>query len=261
MPEDALVRLEKEGRVARIILNRPERRNALSLQALKCLRATVAEVAVDDSVWVVVLTGAGNKAFCAGADLKERKDMNDLQVKECVRAIAAAAGDIERLPQPTIAVLNGHAFGGGLEMALSCDIRVMDEDAQIGLPETSLAIIPGAGGCVRLPRLIGVSRAKELILLARRLGAEEALRIGLVNFVAPNSAAMETGLQVVEALLKNGPLALRAAKSAIAGGVDLPLEKALAHEFDCYSRILPTLDRQEALLAFAEKRAPEFRGE
>ncbi len=261
MPDSTSVRLEKDGRVATIILDRPQQRNALSLEALRAIRATASKVAADDAVWVVVLTGAGDRAFSAGADLKERRGMDDAQVKECVREIRAAASDIAALPQPTVAILNGHAFGGGLEMALACDLRVMDEEAQVGLPETSLAIIPGAGGCVRLPRLVGVARAKELILLARRLGAEEALRIGLVNFVAPHGTAAETGSEVVAALLQNGPLALRAAKAAVDGGLGMALEEAMEHELSCYFRILPTLDRQEALVAFAEKRSPEFKGE
>lgn len=260
MNEAPLVLLERAGHVAWLILNRPDARNALSLPTLQQLRRCCAALAADPEVWVVGITGAGDKAFCAGADLKERRSFTPAQVKEFVAMIRGAMDDVAALPQPTLAALNGVTFGGGCELALACDLRVMDESAEIGLTETSLAIIPGAGGCVRLPRLVGAAKAKELILLARRLNAAEAQRIGLVNFLAPAGAARTEAEKVVAALLKNGPLALRAAKAAIDGGLDLPAKPALEHEFACYQRIVPTEDRLEALAAFAEKRAPRFQG-
>jgi enoyl-CoA hydratase/carnithine racemase len=260
MSDAPLVTLERDGHAAWITLNRPEARNALSFPTLNRLRELLAELREDASVWAVVLTGAGDKAFCAGADLKERRTMPAEMVPQFVAQIRATMDDIAALPQPTIAAMNGHAFGGGCEMALACDLRILDEAALIGLTETSLAIIPGAGGCVRLPRLVGAARAKELILLARRLDAAQAAAIGLVHTLAPAGQVRVAASEMLAALLRNGPLALQAAKSAIDGGLDLPERAALEHEAACYQQIIPTEDRLEALAAFAEKRAPKFLG-
>lgn len=260
MSDAPLVTLERDGHAAWLTLNRPEARNALSFPTLNLLRELLAAIRDDDSIWAVVLTGAGDKAFCAGADLKERRTMPEDMVPKFVRQIRATMDDIAALPQPTIAAMNGHAFGGGCEMALACDLRILDEQAMIGLTETSLAIIPGAGGCVRLPRLVGAAKAKELILLARRLGAEEALGMGLIHEVAAAGQARSHAAAMLSALQKNGPLALRAAKDAIDGGLDRAMAEALEHEASCYQRIIPTKDRLEALAAFAEKRAPNFSG-
>ena len=182
------------------------------------------------------------------------------RVPHFVRNIRALMDDVEALPQPTIAVIQGFALGGGAELALSCDLRIAAERAQLGLTETSLAIIPGAGGTQRLPRLIGKSRAKDLILTARRLGAAEAERIGLVNRVASAEGLRAAALELAGAIAANGPVAVRAAKSAIDGGAELALGKGLEHEAACYERVLGTRDRIEALAAFAEKRKPEFTG-
>lgn len=255
-----LVLFHRDGPVATLEIHRPEARNALSFPTLLELRSHLAELHQDDSIWVVVLTGAGDRAFCAGADLKERRSMSEEQVREFVRNIRGTMDDIAALPQPTIAAMNGHAFGGGCEMALACDLRLLSEDGLIGLTETSLAIIPGAGGCVRLPRLVGAAKAKELILTAKRCGAEEALRIGLVHQVGAADDFQAATSAMVQSLLANGPLALRAAKAAIDGGLDMTMDQALEHEAACYARIIPTADRLEALAAFGEKRSPEFQG-
>lgn len=260
MSTEPLVRFEQEGPVAWLTLNRPQARNALSLATLKEFRIHCRELADRDDVWLVAITGAGDRAFCAGADLKERRTFTPAQVEEFVQQIRGTMDDIASLPQPTLAILNGAAFGGGCEMALACDLRLLDESAMIGLTETSLGIIPGAGGCVRLPRLVGSARAKELILSARRLNASEALEIGLVNRTAAPGEATEEGRKWIQELLRNAPLALRAAKCAIDGSLDLPLAEALQHEFACYQRIIPTEDRLEALAAFAEKRPAKFKG-
>lgn len=260
MSEAPLVTLERDGHAAWLTLNRPEARNALSFPTLNRLRELLAELREDSSIWAVVLTGAGDRAFCAGADLKERRTMPEDMVPKFVAQIRATMDDIAALPQPTIAAMNGHAFGGGCEMALACDLRILDEAAMIGLTETSLAIIPGAGGCVRLPRLVGAAKAKELILLARRLDAARACEIGLVHQLAPAGQVRATAQEMLGALMRNGPLALQAAKSAIDGGLDLAEREALEHEAACYQRIIPTEDRLEALAAFAEKRAPNFQG-
>ena len=256
MSETPLVLHERVGRLVRLTLNRADVRNALNLDTLKELRAHLAQIAEDVECWVVVLTGAGEQAFCAGADLKERRTMDESAVQNFVREIRATMDDVAALPQPTVAAIQGHAFGGGCELALSCDLRILAPEALIGLTETRLAIIPGAGGCVRLPRLVGEAKAKELILTAKRLDAQEALASGLVHRVG-GAACVE---DMVDSLLSKGPLALRAAKAAIDGGSDLPMAEALRWEFECYQRILSTADRLEALTAFAEKRPARFEG-
>ncbi len=177
-----------------------------------------------------------------------------------VQNIRRTMDDVEALPQPTIGVVNGFAFGGGTELLLACDLRVAAAHAQLGLTEVSLAIIPGAGGTQRLPRLVGKSRAKDLILTARRVGAEEAERIGLVNRVAPEGRLRETALALARAIAANGPVAVRAAKDAVDGGLELTQREGLEHEARCYERTLETEDRLEALAAFAEKRKPRFAG-
>jgi enoyl-CoA hydratase len=257
---ESLVNLHRDGHLAWLTLNRPEARNALSFPTLMLLREHLAEIKNDAHIWAVAITGAGDQAFCAGADLKERRTMPAAQVPEFVRQIRGTMDDLAALPQPTLAVINGHAFGGGCEMALACDLRILDQRAMIGLTETSLAIIPGAGGCVRLPRLVGTAKAKELILLAKRLGADEALQIGLVHEIATPGQIRACAEAMLKTLLSNGPLALQAAKDAIDGGLGLTTEAALQHESDCYQRTIPTSDRLEALTAFAEKRTPKYQG-
>lgn len=259
-PETPFVLLHRDGRLATLEINRPEARNALSFPTLMQLRERLAELREDSSVWAVVLTGAGDKAFCAGADLKERRSMSEGDVKEFVRNIRATMDDIAGLPQPTIAAMNGHAFGGGCEMALSCDLRLLASHAMIGLTETSLGIIPGAGGCVRLPRLVGAAKAKQLILTAKRCSADEAKSMGLVHEIADAADFAAATATMVQSLLANGPLALRAAKDAIDGSLDMTMDQALEHEASCYQRIIPTEDRLEALAAFGEKRNPNFQG-
>ncbi len=255
-----LVTCEREGDLVWLTIQRPEVMNCLSFPTLRRLRALCEELREDLSIRAILLTGAGEKAFCAGADLKERKTMPAERVPHFVRNIRKVMDDVEALPQPTIAVVNGFAFGGGTELMLACDLRVAAPHAQIGLTETSLAIIPGAGGTQRLPRLIGRSRAKDLILTARRIDVDEAERFGLVNRVAPARGLRETALELARAIAGNGPVAVRAAKSAIDEGCEQPLAQGLETEARCYERVLPTQDRLEALAAFAEKRVPRFQG-
>jgi len=258
LPE--LVLCEREGAVVTLTLNRPEVSNCLSFPTLKRLRRLFFELADDLSIRAIVITGAGEKAFCAGADLKERKDMPKERVPSFVRNIRRTMDELEALPQPTLAAVNGVALGGGAELLLACDLRVASPHAQLGLTETSLAIIPGAGGTQRLPRLIGKARAKDLILTARRIDAAEAERIGLVDRVAPAGRLSETVLELARQIAANGPVAVRAAKRAIDQGSELPLAQGLEVEARCYEETLPTADRLEALAAFAEKRKPRFEG-
>ncbi|MGE7914118.1 enoyl-CoA hydratase [Lysinibacillus xylanilyticus] len=256
-----LVRFELlDGSIGLITLSRPEAANAMSVQLLQELSATFDKINGDPAVRVVLLTGAGEKAFCAGADLKERKGMSDRQVKQIVHLIGATVAKVEALAQPVIAVLNGVAFGGGLELALACDLRIAATHAKIGLTETSLGIIPGAGGTQRLPRLIGIGKAKELIYTARRLNAQEAKGYGIVEYVFEGHEVFEKAQQLALEMAKNAPLSLVQAKIAINQGVEVDLATGLKIESLAYNALIPTEDRLEGLLAFQEKRTPQYLG-
>ncbi|QDU85868.1 putative enoyl-CoA hydratase echA8 [Planctomycetes bacterium Pla163] len=255
-----LVSCERDGHLVRLTIERPEVMNCLSFPTLKRLRTLFAELAQDTTVRAVQITGAGERAFCAGADLKERRTMPIERVPDFVRNIRAVMDDVAALPMPTIAVVNGFAFGGGSELMLACDLRIAAEHATFGLTEVTLAIIPGAGGTQRLPRLIGRSRAKDLILTGRKLDAAEAERIGLVNRVAPMSELLAKADELAHQIADNGPVAVRAAKDAIDRGCEVAIDQGLEIEAQCYERILPTEDRLEALAAFAEKRRPNYQG-
>ena len=258
LPE--LVSVRREDGLVWLTIERPEVMNCLSFPTLKRLRTVCEELATDEGVRCVLITGSGERAFCAGADLKERKTMPAERVPEFVKNIRRTMDDVERLPMPTIGVVNGFAFGGGTELLLACDLRVAAPHAQFGLTEVTLAIIPGAGGTQRLPRLVGKSRAKDLILTGRRIDAAEAERIGLVNRVAPEGGLAEEAEQLARQIAENGPVAVRAAKAAIDRGAELELTAGLEVEARCYERVLPTQDRLEALAAFAEKRKPRYTG-
>jgi enoyl-CoA hydratase/carnithine racemase len=255
------VLLRKEGAIGVLTLNRPEVYNCLDLETLFTLRRLIAEIGADREIRAVIVTGAGEKAFCSGADLKERRTMTDQQVQLYIRTIRDTFSELERLPKPVIAAINGVALGGGTELALACDLRVMSESAQMGLTETSLGIIPGAGGTQRLPRLIGKGKAKELIFTARRVHADEALAIGLVNRTAPPDQVMASALALAEEMAANAPLALAQAKFAIDYGMEADLATGLAMESNAYQVLIPTRDRLEGLEAFKEKRKPVYRGE
>jgi len=251
---------EKRGHVGVLTLNRPERRNALNRGLLEAIGAKLDELREDRGVRVLVLCGAGGRSFCAGADLKERRTMSEAEVEAFVPLIRDTMTRVAGFPRPTIAAIEGAALGGGLELAIACDLRVASASAKLGLPEVGLAIIPGAGGTQRLPRLIGLARARDLVLSARRVEADEALSMGLVNRVAEAGTVLEATLQWAAEIAANGPLALEAAKDAMEGGADLPMAQGLEHELACYRRIIPTQDRLEALAAFAEKRKPIYQG-
>ncbi|GLC88011.1 enoyl-CoA hydratase [Lysinibacillus piscis] len=249
-----------EGHIGLITLTRPEAANAMSVQLLQELAIILDRIHGDPAVRVVLLTGAGDKAFCAGADLKERKGMSEQQVKQVVQLIGATVAKVEALAQPVIAVLNGVAFGGGLELALACDLRMAASHSKVGLTETSLGIIPGAGGTQRLPRLIGIGRAKELIYTARRLNAEQAKDYGIVEYVYEGHELLDKAQQLALAIAKNAPLSLIQAKVAINQGIETDLATGLKIESLAYNALIPTEDRLEGLLAFQEKRAPQYSG-
>lgn len=241
--------------------DRPEAKNALGRRLIDEFRTFLAELRFDSSVRVVVLHSLVPGVFCAGADLKERAAMSPPEVAAFVHGLRSGFTELEDLPMPVIAALEGAAFGGGLELALAADLRVAGLDARMGLVETTLAIIPGAGGTQRLPRLIGSSRAKELIFTGRRIGAAEALHLGLVDRAVAAGTALESALALAREILPNGPVALRMAKLAVNRGLDLDRDSGLAFEQACYAQVIPTRDRLEGLAAFKEKRRPQYKGE
>ncbi|WP_103107695.1 enoyl-CoA hydratase-related protein [Brevibacillus reuszeri] len=255
------VSLHKEGLIGVLTLDRPDVFNCLNLETLITLRSLISEIALDNEIRVVIVTGAGDKAFCSGADLKERRTMPQEQVQQYIKTIRDTFTELEKLPKPIIAAINGLALGGGTELALACDIRVMSDSAQMGLTETALGIIPGAGGTQRLPRLVGKGIAKELIFTARRVKPDEALAIGLVNRVVSPDVLMETALQMAHDISANAPLALAQAKFAIDCGMEVDLASGLQVESNAYQLLVPTKDRLEGLQAFQEKRKPVYRGE
>jgi methylglutaconyl-CoA hydratase len=261
MSDESPVRVDVRGSVVVWTIDRADRMNALSRATLFALGKLARQASADSSVRAVVITGAGDKAFCAGADLKERREMTDDDVRAQLDLYRSELGPVDRLSKPVIAAINGVALGGGLELALLCDLRVTAAHAELGLPETSIGIIPGAGGTQRLPRLIGEGRAKEMILLGRRVSASEGLAWGLVNRVTPaGKNVVDDALDWIRPIAEGAPLAQAAALEAIDGGIDVPLEIGLVLEKECYEKTIASEDRREALAAFAEKRKPSFRG-
>jgi enoyl-CoA hydratase/carnithine racemase len=252
--EEVLV--SADGGVATITLNRPERHNALGSRLVRELGEALDGIENSADTRVLILTGAGERAFCSGADLKERAGMNPDERWAHNRTINRFADRLARLQIPTIAAINGLAFGGGLEITLPCDFRLAAQSATFALPETSLGIVPGAGGTQRLPRLIGPTRAKELILTARRIEAETALQMGLVSRVVPQESLMEEALGWAREISANSPLALAYAKASI--DLEATLEEGLRYETTAIRATLQSEDYRIGLEAFADKRKPEF---
>jgi enoyl-CoA hydratase/carnithine racemase len=259
--EASLISVEQRGTVAVWTIQRPDRMNSLSRDLLLAFGRLSREVATNPSVRAVVVTGAGEKAFCAGADLKERRGMSENDIRLQVDLYRSELGPLDRCPKPVVAAINGVALGGGLELALVCDLRVAAAHAELGLPETSLGIIPGAGGTQRLPRLVGEARAKEMILLGLRLSAAEALAWGLVNRVTPaGTSVVDDAVAWLQPVAEGAPVAQAAALEAIDRSFDLPLAMGLEIEKVSYDKVLVSEDRREALEAFAAKRKPAFKG-
>ncbi|KIK67926.1 hypothetical protein GYMLUDRAFT_238110 [Collybiopsis luxurians FD-317 M1] len=243
-------------------LNRPQSAS-IQLGPIQELLESLETAQFDKSIRVLILRSTTPGSFCAGADLIERRSMSQIQVTKFLSDLRTALGRLESLPMPTVAAIDGPALGGGLELGLACDLRIAGHSVtKIGLPETSLGIIPGAGGTQRATRLLGLAKAKDLIFTARMLSATEALEWGLVDYLSsPDSNAFERATQLAAQIAGNAPLALRAAKQAISRSEDLALEPGLDFERASYETLLPTKDRVEALVAFKEKRRPVFKGE
>ncbi|KAJ1527609.1 hypothetical protein ONE63_007572 [Megalurothrips usitatus] len=245
--------------------NRPKAKNALSRDLVSQLFESLESVQYDPSVRVVILRSLVPHIFCAGADLKERATFSQIEVNAFVKKLRLMTNTIENLPCPVIAALDGVALGGGLEIALACDIRTAASSSKMGLVETKLAIIPGAGGSQRLPRIVGVAKAKELIYTGRLLTGKEAFEIGLVNSVVEQNfdgdAAYMKALAIASEILPNGPVGVQMAKAAINKGIEVDISSGCFIEEACYARLIPTKDRLEGLNAFREKRTPIYKGE
>jgi enoyl-CoA hydratase/carnithine racemase len=260
---EPLVTVDRRGPVAWLTLCRPDAANALSrllvAEFVEAITLIGADARGGGPVRAVVITGAG-KSFSAGADLKERRTMTEGETRTFLAELNDALTALAALPCPVIAAMNGAAFGGGLELALACDIRVAAAGAVMGLIEARLGIIPGAGGTQRLTRIVGLARAKEMILTGRRLDAAAACEFGLVSVVVAPEQLEATVLRLVDDIVACGPLAVAQAKAAIDGGMGLPLRDGLAFERRCYEVVLRSADRDEGLRAFSEKRPPAFQG-
>lgn len=256
----APVLVETRAGVAFVTLNRPTAANSLSRALVDGLGKALAALADDGAVRAVVLTGAGPRAFCAGADLKERRALSLAETRAFLRDLNGVVDAVAAFPRPVIAALNGAALGGGLELALACDVRLAAEGVEMGLPEVRLGIIPGAGGTQRLTRVAGVAVAKELVLTGRRIGAHRALALGIVSEVVPAEELVAAATRLAGEIAAAGPLAVRQAKRAIDEGLDRPLVEALGIERACYEVVLASEDRNEGLAAFAEKRPPAYKG-
>lgn len=257
--ENILVELV-EG-IATITFNRPKALNALNVKLLDELSQALDEIADNSENRVLVLTGAGDKAFIAGADIKQLAGLNALQAKVFAKKGQGVINKIERLPIPAIAAVNGFALGGGMEMALSCDFIYASENASVGLPETNLGLIPGFGGTQRLSRLIGPNQAKELIYTGKIIPAQQAQSLGLVNQVFPADALMDEVTAVARLMMAKGKVSLRAAKEAINNGLDTDLATGLKIEQDAFAICMASEDAHEGTLAFIEKRKANFRGQ
>ncbi len=262
MTESNPIRVDQRGTIAIWTIDRQDRSNSLSRDTLRAFGRLARESATNASIRAIVITGAGDKAFCAGADLKERQGMSDDDVRVQVELYRSELGPLDRSGKPVIAAINGVAYGGGLELALVCDLRVGASHCKLGLPETSLAIIPGAGGTQRLPRVVGEARAKEMILLARPIDAQTALMWGLLNRVTPDGRNVVDDVVEWLAPIANGaPIAQAAALEAIDRSFDTSLELGLELEKVSYDKVLVSADRREALAAFADnRRKPVFTG-
>jgi enoyl-CoA hydratase len=254
------LRIERQDEITTLIIQRPEKLNALNGELIDELDRAFRELAEDASVRGIILTGAGERAFVAGADIAELAEMDPLSGVRTSRQGQDAFRFLERMPKPVIAAVNGFALGGGLELALACDLRVASENARFGLPEVKLGIIPGYGGTIRLPRLVGRGRALEMMLTGEMIDAAEAFRIGLVNRVVPQAELLADTMTLIRQITANGPVAVALALESVDHGYDTTLDDGLTLESNLFGILASTDDMREGMQAFLEKRPAEFRG-
>jgi enoyl-CoA hydratase len=245
--------------IALVTVNRPSAMNAVTAATLAELEGVVAEIARNPDIRAAILTGAGTKAFVAGADISALRDMSSTQARDLALQAHRAYAAIEQSPKPFIAAVNGYALGGGCELAMACDIRIASENAKFGQPEITLGILPGFGGTQRLPRLVGKGRALEIILTGEMVDATEALRIGLVNRVVPQADLLAEARQLARKIAAKGLVAVRLCKEAVGNGLEMDLGKACAYEAELFGYSFSTADQKEGMGAFLEKRPAVFR--
>ncbi|MCS6803033.1 MAG: enoyl-CoA hydratase-related protein [Chloroflexota bacterium] len=255
-----LVLTSREGPLAIVTINRPQALNALNEAALEAMAATFAELAADDGCRVIIVTGAGDRAFIAGADIAAMAAMTADDARRFMQLGQRVCNRIESAPQVVIGAINGYALGGGCEVALACDLRIAADRAKLGLPEVTLGIIPAWGGTQRLPRIVGIGLAKQLIYTGQQIDAAEAYRIGLVNQVVSAAELMPAARAAADAILRNGPLAVRAAKDVLETTQDADLPRGLMAELEAEVRLFATADRLEGMTAFLERRPPRYQG-
>ncbi|WP_288221618.1 short-chain-enoyl-CoA hydratase [uncultured Clostridium sp.] len=250
--------LEKEGHLAIVTINRPKALNALNSDTLKDLDVVLDDLENDNNIYSVILTGSGEKAFVAGADISEMKDLSEEEGRKFGLLGNRVFRRLEKLDKPVIAAVSGFALGGGCELAMACDIRIASEKAKFAQPEAGLGITPGFGGTQRLPRLVGEGKAKELIYTCATIKADEALRIGLVNRVVPLENLMDEARNMANAIMANAPIAVKLCKDAINRGMQVDIDEAIEIEAEDFGKCFATEDQKEGMTAFMERRAKNF---
>jgi len=251
---------EKRDGIATITINRPQAMNAMNAETIPEILSGLEDAEKDENVRVVVITGAGEKAFCAGLDLKPMRDINVIKAVETSRLGQKLTLAIEELGKPVIAAINGYALGGGLELAMACDIRIASEKARVGQPEVNVGLIPGWGGTQRLPRLVGKGIAKELIFTGKMIDAKTAERIGLVNMVVPPERLKSAVEELAKEIMSKSPIAIKLVKELINNSIETDQSTGLIHEAEAFGILSSTEDYREGISAFLEKRKPEYKG-
>lgn len=252
--------IASENQITTVTINRPQALNALNQQTLIELQSAFNSFADNDEIQVVIITGSGNKAFAAGADIAAMQPLNALEARRFAKFGHQVMQKIEACPKPVIAAVNGFALGGGCELALVCDIRIAAENARFGQPEVNLGIIPGFGGTQRLARLVGKGRAMELIMTGDMIDANEAYRIGLANKIVTTDQLQETAIKMATSIISKGPYSVKLAKQAVRNGLELDLDRANQYETELFSLCFTTADQKEGMQAFLEKRPAQFKG-
>jgi len=252
--------LERKNDIAILTINRPKALNALNSATVREISQAIDEIKTDSAIKVLILTGAGDKAFVAGADISNMKDFSPMEGRNFAQQGQAVLRKLELLPQPVIAAIKGYALGGGCELAISCDIRIAGENAKLGVPEVTLGLCPGFGGTQRLPRLLGTGVANQLVFTGDMVDANEALRIGLVNQVVPLDKVMDEAMAMAAKIASRGSVAVQLAKSSVQRGINMDMDSALAYEAEIFSILFSTTDQKEGCSAFLEKRKANFTG-